>query len=77
MSIICCIFAAAIVPNNILKVSLMISYKIVVLDNHQRELYRNTVEVSNGVVFPFDDVCRVLKLLYPKSSCVQISIFTL
>lgn len=38
-----------------------------------RELYRKSVILTDGVSFPFSDVIRVLKVLYPESDFVAIS----
>lgn len=35
-------------------------------DGHFKEVYRNTVVYSDSINFPFEDVIRVMNLLYPK-----------
>lgn len=53
------------------------NYKIRVIEypnGKERELYRNTISVPDGVLFPFDDLVKVLRLLYPRATSVEISI---
>lgn len=44
-------------------------------DGSFRELYRNSVMMDDGVLFPFDMLIRSFKILYPVSDLViQFSI---
>lgn len=53
------------------------NYKIRVIDypnGKERELYRNTISIVDSVAFPFDDLVKVLRLLYPRATSIEISI---
>lgn len=52
------------------------NYRVRVLDlsaGKERELFRQSVFVPDGVLFPFDKLVEVLRLLFPKCSSVEIN----
>lgn len=44
------------------------------VDGSAKELFRQSVEVDSSVMFSFSEVQRVLKVLFPRSSCVEFSV---
>lgn len=45
-----------------------------VSDGSQKELYRNSVNLPNDLSFDYNDVYKVLRLLYPSSDGVEFTV---
>lgn len=35
-------------------------------DGHYKEVYRNTISLPDGISCPFEDILKVMMILYPK-----------
>lgn len=43
-------------------------------DGSEKVYYQNSVILPDSVSFPYESVCKVLRLLYPSASMVQFTV---